>query len=326
MPDRTALPIAPRRIGGAAVLAAVLLAAAPLAAQEWSGRGRLQGSVKDEKGEPIAGAKIVLRKAGVEGMGPEPLASDEKGRWAFLGLANGSWSVTVEAKGYVPAEGPVAVSEFSANPPVNMELRPIPKEVQEAAEGNEALERIAAGNAHLEGGRPGEARTEYEAALALLEPVNHPPVLRGVARAHYQEGHATEAIAALEKALAIEPTDEETLRLVVNLLVASGREEEAKTYMARLPEGAKVEPETLLNLGIKAYNDGDTASAIATFDQVVGLYPDLADAYYYRGLCHLGQGSNDPAKADFEKLLALAPEHEKVEEVKQFLEYLKSQS
>src|SRR5688500_4345156 len=81
-------------------LAALLLLsvlAAPAAAQEWAGRGRVRGEVKDDKGKPIAGASIYDRR-GVEkidpanpGDGPEVRTTDDKGRWTVAGITGGEW-------------------------------------------------------------------------------------------------------------------------------------------------------------------------------------------------------------------------------------------
>src|SRR5262245_21975847 len=38
-----------------------LLASVPAVAQEWAGRGRLQGEIKDEQGQPIDGALLTFR-------------------------------------------------------------------------------------------------------------------------------------------------------------------------------------------------------------------------------------------------------------------------
>lgn len=310
----------------AASAALLLLLAAPVAAQEWAGRGRLQGKVTGPGGEPIAEARVALRQGDATGPGPEVILTNDKGRWSYLGLGNGQWTVTVEADGYVPREGSFAVTEYGSNPSVNIELRPLTEEMTAASEPNPALAAIEAGNAHLEAGRPAEARAAYESALATLEPESHPPVLRGVARAYYEEGDKDAAIATLEKALAIDPADEDTLRLVINLLVAADREAEAEAYMARLPEGAEVEPETLLNVGIKAFNEGDLEAALASFDRVVVQNPELAEAYYYRGLAHLNSTHHPQALADFERFLSLDPDHARAEEARQFVEYLQSQT
>jgi len=75
----------------ALALAAVALAAAPasLLAQDWrGGKARVDGIVKNEKGEPIEGCKVSLRWGRSTHGGPD-LKTDKKGRWAIFGLVGG---------------------------------------------------------------------------------------------------------------------------------------------------------------------------------------------------------------------------------------------
>lgn len=115
------------------------------------------------------------------------------------------------------------------------------------------------------------------------------------------------------------------MNLAINLLLAAGRDDEAKPYIARLPEGEKLDATTRLNMGIELYNQNDYDAALVEFDQAITDYPDQPDGYYYRGLIYLGQQNNAEATADLEKFLELGPDAEKAEEAQQFLEYLKGQ-
>ena len=114
-------------------------------------------------------------------------------------------------------------------------------------------------------------------------------------------------------------------QLLIDLLVRADREDEAEAVMATLPEDAKVNADTLLNLGIDSYNGGELDEARSYFDRAAAENPDNATAYYYRGLINLNQSQNDAAIADFHKLLELAPEHPQAEEVREFLKYLEPQ-
>jgi Carboxypeptidase regulatory-like domain len=80
-----------RRIGAGAM---VLAEAAALSAQVWpGGNGRLDGTVVDQNGNPIADATVQLR---LKGQGPD-LETDKKGKWAILGITGGTWNVDVSA-------------------------------------------------------------------------------------------------------------------------------------------------------------------------------------------------------------------------------------
>lgn len=316
----------------AGIATALLLPALPAAAQSWAGKGRLQGEVTTSDGKPVAGAKVTLRKGDgpvdPKADGPKPVMTNDRGKWSILGLTQGAWGVLIEKDGLQTSEGRVQVNEFGINPPVRVTLAagaapapaaPAQQKPAAPSAGEQALASIERGNTLLQQEKLAEARAEYEKALAGLEAVNHPPILRGIARTYYQEKKVDQAIATLKTALEIKPDDLESLRLISNLLVAEGREQEAKEYMARLPQGETVDPTTLLNAGIKAFNDGNLPEALAQFDRVAKENPKLADAFYYRGLAYLGQGKSAEAKADFQKVLELDPKHPKAAEVKDFI-------
>lgn len=304
----------------------LLLAGLPVSAQEWAGRGRLHGEIKDEQGRPVEGAQVWLRKgdAAIDpsnpGEGPKPVTSTKHGKWSIMGLAQGGWRVLILKEGFLPSEGNVRVNE-SGPPPqaIVIGLKAMSAQQVQAQQGPSVLDIIEEGNQLLTQEKYAEARAAYEKALAQLEPENHPAILRGIARTWFQEKQPDKAVETLQQALQIKPDDAESLRLIINLLVAQGKEQEAQQYMARLPQGETVDPATLLNIGIKYYNDGKMAEALTEFDKVVSENPNLPDAYYYRGLAYLASGKQAEAKADFQKLLDLDPKHANADEAREFL-------
>lgn len=314
-----------RPLRTAAFLIALALLAVPvLQAQDWAGKGRMQGLVTDPDGKPLVGATVTLTKDGVAGAGPKPLTTNKKGKWSILGLSGGNWTAVIEADGFHSGEGTVKVNEFGSGPSVPVTLRPITEEEIKQAAAQSAVGVIDEGNALLEAGSFAQARAKYEEAIADLDEEHQAPLMRGIARTYFQEGNTDKAIETLDKAITMDPEDLDSLRLIINLLVAADREDDAKVYMDRLPEGMTVDSDTLLNIGIKAYNENQLDAALETFDRVVAENPENADAYYYRGLCHLNGGSNAEAKADFAKMLEIAPDHPNAAEAEQFLEYLET--
>jgi tetratricopeptide (TPR) repeat protein len=313
------------------VVLALLLLATPLLAQAWKGRGRLQGQVNGPDGRPVEGAKITLR-IGSDGVdpakeGPASVTTDAKGRWSILGLAGGSWGILIEKEGFQPSEGLVKVNESGPPPqPIRVDLKaPSVQQQQQAAQddaGSQAKQALDQGNALLEAGRYAEARAQYETAMAKVDAELHPAILRAIAKTWYEEKQPDKAVATLEQALQLKPDDVESLKLVINLLVAQGKEKEAQTYMARLPQGQTVDADTLLNVGIKYYNEQKLDDALTQFDRVVKENPNLADAYYYRGLVYLNQGKTAEAKADFQKVLEIDPKHPQAADVREYLSSL----
>jgi tetratricopeptide (TPR) repeat protein len=326
----TTMPL--RRFQPALAAALLLVLGSPLWGQAWAGKGRLQGTVTDEQKRPVEGATITFRqgtdRVDAAKPGPAPIKTNKAGKWQILGLAGGAWGILIEKEGYMPSEGQVKVEEspIGVPQPTNVTLKLIPKEVQEQAAANDkrtiVLGAVQNGNALMGQQKYAEARAEYEKALAQVEPDLQPPILLGIAQAYTYEKQTDKAIETLKRSLAIKPDDAQTIQVLVNLLVAAGKEEEAQTWMAKLPQGTTVDPNALLNLGIKAYNEKKLDDAVKYFDRVVHENPSLPDAYYYRGLVYLNQSKTAEAKADFQKVLELDPKYPKADEVKEFLKAL----
>jgi tetratricopeptide (TPR) repeat protein len=309
------------------LLWALLAASLPAAAQSWAGQGRLQGEVRDEQGKPVEGAKITLRQ-GTDHVdpakdGPKQVVTDKHGKWSILGLTSGPWGILIEKEGFMLSEGQVKVNEYAIAQPLIVTLKIPPKQTPKEPSKNElAKAAIEQGNADLEAGKHAEARAQYEKALSLLDipdPSLKVSIQRAIAKTYYEEKQPDKAIETLKQSLELAPNDAETLQLLVGLLVAQNKEEEAKVYMARLPQGVKIDPAARLNIGIKAYNDRKLDEALKQFDQVVQENPNLPEAYYYRGLVYLNLNKTKEAKADFQKLLEMDPKNEHANDAREFL-------
>ncbi len=296
--------------------------AGPLAAQDWSGRGRAQGIVTDLDGNPLEGATVKLSPSDDPETGPDPIKTNKKGRWSFLGLRNGVWNVYIEYPGLVPSEGVAQVNEFGTARTITIALRPIPPEELMEQAATEAMKRLDEGNALLAESKYAEARVAYEAALEDLEPEYRPTILVGIAQTHYKEGDSEKCVETLERALGLDPANVDALKLISNLLIAEGREADAQTYMARLPAGEKLDATAYLNVGIHHYNEGEMDAALVEFQKVVEGYPENPEGYYYRGLIYLNLGKNAEAAADLKKNLALDPSGPHAAEAKEFLKYV----
>lgn len=304
-------------------LACLALVLTPALAQDWKGGARLSGRVTDEAtGDPIAGAKVMLHPAGNPGAGPEPIITNDKGRWSYLGLAGGPWVIVVEADGYIGGEVSARANEFGAGPPINTPLRTIPEEVLQEQAASKANAKLEEGNALFQAGDFAGARASLEAAMLEIEPEHHAPILLGIAQAYYQEENLDEALKSLERALEVDPENVAALKLISSLLISAGREAEAQEYMARLPEGEALEADAYLNVGISHYNEGRMDEALTEFNKSIESHPEDAEGYYYRALVYMGKGENDLSVADFKKHLELSPDSSRASEIAEFMSYL----
>lgn len=92
--------------GVAPIIAALMLAllATPVSAQI----ARVAGQIRDVSGKAIKGATV--RAANREATPSEFTAtSDDKGRWAMIGLRSGNWTFTIHASGFAGFEGTAGI-------------------------------------------------------------------------------------------------------------------------------------------------------------------------------------------------------------------------
>lgn len=313
------------RIRIAAAGIAGLLLASLLSAQGWAGRGRLSGTVEDSEGKSVQGATVKLT---MDGAGPDEVQTDRRGRWAKGGLRSGDWVVLVSKTGFVPTEHAVSINEYATGAD-----RPVLKTQLRQAEGAGLTDDAGAQAARglLEQGNDLIRIEDFEGAIRVFsEALPSLPdgakasVLVIIAQNQIRLERDDEAIANLEKALALAPENVDALRLMSRRLTALGRSEEAQQYLARLPEDLRADPEILLREGVDLYNQNDFTGAVEKLTTAIEGEPEWADAYYYRGLARMAATQNEAAAEDFRKMIELAPDDPRAEEAKQFAEYLES--
>ncbi|MEL7061637.1 MAG: tetratricopeptide repeat protein [Acidobacteriota bacterium] len=301
---------------------ACCLVALPALAQDYAGRGRIQGKVTAvETGEPLEGVRITGSVSGAQEK-PDAIMTDADGDWALVGIRGGTWEVIAEKDGYVPYRDVLNVPATGERVRSTIQMREIPKEEKEAKKQAQAASIAAEGNAMIESGDLAGARGKFEEALELAREEDRSSLLVGIAKTHSVEKNHDAAIETLEKGLEIAPGDPEILRLLIAELALIGRAEEAQRYTAMLPADQTVDPGTYFNMAVNAYNGGESEKALDLFNQALEADPELTLGYYYRGLTALNLGNNALALSDFQIFKQRAPTDPNVAEVNTFIEYL----
>jgi len=331
------------------------LVAAVAATAQVRGKGRIQGTVVDqETGKPIAGAKVTVAIAGGSTQ-PIVAKTDAKGRWSALGLVNGTWNVDIEAVGYATSQGTVAVSELQMIPPIKTALTPvkvqevpastavqgpIPEEVRAAVTKAQELLVPQAGDMipSADPSQPSknvtaeDVKANGKQAAQLLEgalpqiPSDTPElqtvrmqVMQVLAQAYYKSGNVQKAIENLEKVYADDSSNTGVALLLVNLYLEAERLADGKAIIEQSPAGTITDPTVYLNVGILFMNNNSVADALTYFEKAVALDATRAEAFYYRGLANLQLKKMDAAKADLQKVVALAPDSSEGRDAKQLL-------
>jgi tetratricopeptide (TPR) repeat protein len=288
-------------IAGVAVLVGAG-AAAPLAAQDWKGMGRLEGRVLDPDGKPVEGAAVTLDLPERGGGGPTA-KSDKKGRWAVGGIVGGSWNADINAAGYVLKKITIPLPSESARvPPIEVRL----ERAQPAGPAPELLAAVSKGDEAYKAGRYAEARAEYEKVLAL-KPELSATLHEMIARCFSQEGDHARAADHLQKVLDADPTNVKLKVLLAQEALSGGLVDRGMALLKELDDGSVTDPDVYYNVAVLLMNQRRTDDALPFLTKSVALDAKFVDGYFQRGLLLLGAGKAAEAKADFQKVLELAP-------------------
>ena len=298
--------------------------ATEVAAQDWSGSGRVRGKVTGPDGKPIAGANVYYRMVENPDAGPPPFVTNKSGSFSFLGLKGGVWMVRIEAEGYQPWSSGVPVEVFSTgvSEPVDAQLVRLPDEVLEAIKRDEASGILKAGDALSANGDHAGARAEYEKALAKVEDADKPIIYAAIGGTYVNEGKVDDAKRSYETALAINPDHIESLKGMCNIVAYQGDMALADELFARIPAAEPIHPNILITMAMGHFNQGDTAAAKALLDRAIRDFPNDALSHYYRGLTELSLGENDVARADLARSLELDPNHREAANARDFVSQL----
>jgi tetratricopeptide (TPR) repeat protein len=248
-------------------LFASLAVAVPALAQS---TGMLKGTVKDDKGEPVDGAKVVIEMNGGTGRKFET-KTNKKGEYIQIGLASGSYKVTAE-KDKLGSEPAVITVRANTTQEANLML---------------AFASAA-------------ATKEAEAKNAAITKVFDEGVQLSNAGQH------DEAIAKFKEAIGIIPTCYNCYNNIAFSYTAkkdyANAEEAYKKSMEVKPDDAAA----YVGLAGIYFNTGKTAEAKPLVEKAVSIDPSNADAHYIYGMTLVAE---DPAKAkgEFEEFVKLAP-------------------
>lgn len=155
-------------------------------------------------------------------------------------------------------------------------------------------------------------------------------IMQVMAQAYYRAGDTPNAIATLQQLdqtdpMGATPDQAHMTRevLLANLYLENGQLDQGRALLDKLPAGAISDPTAYINIGILFLNKKNPSDAAMYFTKAVSMDPKRADTYYYRGLAEVQMKKNKEAKADFEQVLALAPDSSEAKDAKQLLASLK---
>lgn len=287
--------------------------------QDYKGKGRIQGIVTDEEGNPLEGVKVKLLCVKLE-TGFETL-TDSKGVWKASWIKGGTWYIDFEKPGYVPKNISIEISELRKNPAIELKMKKTKAEAGGLVLTDELKEDFKKGNMLYEEGKYKEA---IEGFKMIIE--NFPDayiINMNIGNCYFQMGDYNQAEEYFIKVLEKEPENPNIIIAIGNCY--SNREDTAKAleWYKKIEIDKIGDPVVLYNIGTYFSNTSQYNEALKYYQRSVDIQKDFLDGIYQLGLSHLAMQNRAEALKEFENYLKYDPDSERASQVKGFIEYLK---
>jgi tetratricopeptide (TPR) repeat protein len=306
-----------RRLNGcrpwliAVAAVAALAIALPVAAQS---TGLVKGTVRDEKGQPVEGAKVTIEYS--DGVNRKfEGKTDKKGEFLQIGLQPGNYKITAE-KDKLTASQSVRV-RIGATATVDLMIG---VGAAAAAGGAEAAKKSAdLKKAFDEGVEASRAGNQDEAVAAFTRALAVNPACYdcyyNIGYAQVQKKDLEKAEASYKKAIELKADYAEAYSGLANVYNSLRKFDEASAASTKAAEfsgggaagGGGGNPDAMFNQGVILWNAGKVAEAKKQFEGVVAAKPDHAEAHYQLGMALVNEGNLAGSVGEFETYLKLAP-------------------
>lgn len=308
-------------------LAAALAIAVPVLAQS---TGIVRGTVRDDKGQPVEGAKVTIEMNGGTGRRFET-KSDKKGEYIQVGLSSGSYKVAAEKDklGSAPVTVNVRVNQRAeANLMLGVNAAAATKEGQ--AKMAELKKLFDEGVALSTAGKHNEAIEKFTAAAGVNASCND--CYNNIGFSYAQMKDYDKAEAAYKKAVELKADDATGYSGLATVYNAQRKFDLASEASAKATQlagnlsatgGSAGSADAQYNQGVILWNGGKIAEAKKAFEAAVQSNPNHAEAHYQLGMALVNEGNMAGAATEFDTYLKLAPEGSNAPTAKALLAQLK---
>jgi tetratricopeptide (TPR) repeat protein len=300
--------------------AALIVSALPAAAQT----GRVGGTIKDDKGQPIKGATVVAENPAASP--PSFTATtDDRGRFSIIGLRSGTWKITASAPGFAPGGGNVPIRTIGApNPPVDIVLAPGAPGATGALAGVNTKEL----QAELQKAEELLNQQQYDAAIAAYQAImTKTPALTminlQVGRAYRLKKDYESALGAYKKILESDPTNERAKVEIGMTNLEKGDFAAAEAALGEAAQSMSASREVFYNLGEVKFAKGETDEAMKWYQRAIDTDPNWGKPLFKLGLGKLQKADTKGTIEMMEKVIAVDPNSAEAVQAKGLLAELK---
>jgi tetratricopeptide (TPR) repeat protein len=294
-------------------------------AQEQTGKGRINGTVVDEKGQPVEGATIFIEsmKTDTKFQG----SSDESGHFAVAGMGTGYWRITASKNGYTSSSVNMNVRQLTRNPPITFTLKKMTGFAALMAD-EESFQLFDKGNLLME-------EEKYDEALGIFEEfkTKYPEIYQvhlNIGSCYLNKGELDKAEAefqmVLDKTLEMhgdyKSDPAASLRAFTGLgelYIQKGDFEKAQEYFAKALEISPEDEVAAYNVGQIFFSNQRPDEAIKYYKLAIQIKEDWSKPYLRLGYAYLNKGDFDAALEYFNKFVEMDPENPEVPQTKNMI-------
>jgi tetratricopeptide (TPR) repeat protein len=303
----------------AAAAALILTAIAGSAAAQGS---RVVGIVKDEAGQPIRGATLSLEN-------PDAIprnftaTTDDRGRFAIIGLKSGEWSIVAQAPGFIADAGRVVVRVAApATPTFTLRRAPQPPPSALGNVGAKDLQsELRSADQQYIAQQWDQAITSYKAILTKAPALSF--INLQIGAAYRSKKDYDSAVVAYNEMLKADPSSEKA-RVGLGLTYLEkgdlGAAENALTQAAQAPTASK---ELLYSLGEVEAARGNATDAMKWYQKASVSDPNWGKPLLQMGMASLKTGDRANATAMMERVLAVDPASAEAAQARSVIEQLR---
>ncbi|MHB8054520.1 MAG: tetratricopeptide repeat protein [Candidatus Aminicenantales bacterium] len=293
----------------------VLLIAGSLSAQNWKGKGRLEGIILDEKGTPVPGVKVkftfVKDNEGFE------VVSEQTGKFYGNWIRKGTWNIDFFKPGFEVKAISINANEYTKNE----DLKIILIKAAGIVLTQEIKDKLNAANLLFD-------QKNYPAAIEAYTGIitENPEIYilyKNIGNCYFAQEQYEKAEETYMKILEKEADNADAMVLIGNTYANRNMGDKAMEWYAKINLEKITDATVLVNIGINYLNMGKADEALKYFKQAVVVNPNDLDALYRLGLAYISSTDSSDAIVCFENYLKIDSTSERAEQVRKFLDYLK---
>jgi len=289
------------------------------------GKGRINGTVVDEKGQPVEGVLIIVES--LKYKTKLQSSSDKNGHFAAMGMGSGYWRITASKKGYSSSYVDMNVSQLRRSPPITFTLKKMTGFAALMAD-EDSFQLFDKGNLLIK-------EEKYDEALGIFEEflTKYPEIYQvhlNIGTCYFKKGELDKAEAefklVLDKTLETHGDYKKDETASLRALTALGEVyiqkedfETAQKYFAQALEISPNDEVAAYNVGSFFFSHQKVDEAIKYFELAVQIKEDWSKPYLKLGYVYLNKGDYNKSLENFNKFVDMDPENPEVPQVKNII-------